>query len=142
MDSDKNRETQRKSTSENNVFFLNRQADLTLAGVPLFLRLKVEQFEDAEQLTTVTGNKALTDPAVFRGKLNMPYVTGFLNASYKETTDLDRNSPANQFRSAMGMNIQGTMSSSATMYANRYPWKEALQLFGAVNGVGAQAPKN
>jgi len=28
------------------------------------------------------------------------------------------------------------------MYANRYPWKEALGLFGAMQGVGAQAIRN
>ena len=39
----------------------------------------------------------------------------------------------------MGMNMVGTMQSSATMYANRYPWKEALKLFGAMDGYGVQA---
>jgi hypothetical protein len=28
-------------------------------------------------------------------------------------------------------NGQGTMQSSATMFANRYPWEEALKFFGA-----------
>lgn len=55
---------------------------------------------------------------------------------------VDRDSPANFFCQSMGMNIQGTMTSSVSMYANRYPWKEALKFFGAIQGYGAQAIKN
>lgn len=44
----------------------------------------------------------------------------------------------NQWRSMPGMNIQGTMTSGVTMFANKYPWKEALSLFGNVSGFGAQ----
>jgi hypothetical protein len=79
---------------------------------------------------------------VFKGVINEAYLNGFLAASYKETTDYDPNSPANQFREAMGLNKQGTMQSSATMYANRYPWQEALKFFGAMQGYGAQTIKN
>jgi hypothetical protein len=38
----------------------------------------------------------------------------------------------------MGMNQQGTMSSSASMFMNKYPWKETLDLFGAHSEYGAQ----
>ena len=48
----------------------------------------------------------------------------------------------NTFRSAMEMNQVGTMQSLASMFANRYPWHEALQLFGAMDGYGAQKIKN
>ena len=142
IDSDRARESRRITTAEHNVFFLNKQGDLTIPGGGLNMRIMAEQFEDVDQLAEVAGNKTLTDPAVFRGKINQAYLSGFLSASYSETTDLDRNSPANQFRAAMGMNIQGTMTSTATMYANRYPWKEALNLFGAMQGVGAQTIRN
>jgi len=106
------------------------------------MRISVDQFEDVDQLAKVAGNKSLTDPAVFKGVINEPYLNGFLNASYQETTNVDPNSPANQLRAAMGMNIQGTMQSSATMYANRYPWQDALKFFGAVQGYGAQKINN
>ena len=142
LDSDKNRETQRKSAAENNVFFLNKQGDLTIPGGGKNMRIMADQFEDVEQLTAMSGNKSLTDPAAFKGVINEPYLAGFLNASYKETTDYDPNSPANIFREAMGMNKQGTMQSSATMFANRYPWRDALKLFGAMNGYGAQKISN
>jgi len=142
FDSDKNREAQRVNNVENNIFFLNKQADLLIANSPNFLRIWVDQFDDVEQLTKVDDNKSLTDPTVFKGIINEPYLNGFLAASYKETTNVDRDSPANVFRQAMGMNIQGTMQSSVSMYANRYPWKEALKFFGAMPGYGAQTIKN
>ena len=141
VDSDKNREAGRVTTAENNVFFLNKQADLTIPGGGLFMRIQVDQFDDVEQLAKSGGNSALTDPAVFKGIINEAYLNGFLAASYKESTSVDRDSPANLFRSAMGMNIQGKMTSSATMYANRYPWQDALKFFGAMKDCGAQKPK-
>jgi len=142
MDADKAREGQRKSTAENNVFFLNKQGDLNIPGGGKFMRISADQFDDVEQLTKAGGNKVLTDPAAFKGIINEPYLNGFLAASYKESTSVDRDSPANLFRAAMGMNIQGTMKSSATMYANRYPWQEALKFFGAMKDCGAQLIKN
>ena len=138
VDSDRNKEAQRITTAENNIFFLNKQADLTIPGGGMYMRIWADDFDDVEQLAEVSGNKTLSDPQIFKGKINEAYLNGFLAASYKETTDFDPNSPANTFRQAMGMNMTGTMTSSATMYANRYPWREALELFGAVEGYGAQ----
>ena len=139
--SDKAVEAKRVTTAERNVFFLNKNGDLTLPGGGLYLSVSADDFEEVEQLAKVEGNKVLKDPAAFKGVINEAYLNGFLAASYKETTNVDPNSPANAFRAAMGMNIQGTMTSSATMYANRYPWEEALKFFGAMEGVGAQMPK-
>ena len=141
-DSNKTKDAARICTSVNNVFFLNKLGDLAIPGGGNFMFVKAEDFDDVEQLTTVKGNQTLTDPAVFKGVINEPYLNGFLAASYKETTNVDPNSPANQFRQAMGMNTQGTMQSSASMFANRYPWKDALKFFGAMNGYGAQTINN
>ena len=41
----------------------------------------------------------------------------------------------------MGMNQTGKMTSSATMFANRYPFDDALKMFGAIKDFGAQLPK-
>lgn len=117
---------------------LNKQADLTIPGGGKFMRIWANDFDDVEQLAKVSGNKTLTDPKIFKGVINEAYLNGFLTASYKETTNYDPNSSANQFRQAMGMNMTGTINSSVTMYANRYPWKEALKFFGAMEGYGAQ----
>ena len=142
VDSDKAKEAERVTTAEHNIFFLNKQGDLLLPGGGMGMRVKAEDFEEVEQLAKVAGNKTLTDPAIFKGVINEAYLGGFLAASYKETTSVDANSPANTFRQALGMNMTGTMESSATMFANRYPWEEALKFFGAVEGCGAQKIKN
>jgi hypothetical protein len=138
VDSPASKEAQRKTTCTNSIFFLNRQADLTIPGGGMYQRIKVEGFEDVEQLAEVEGNVALKDPSVFKGKIDPAYLNGFLNVSYKEKTSYDPNSPQNTFRAAMGMNMVGQMQSSATMFMNRYNFDKALELFGAVEGYGAQ----
>ncbi len=140
IDSNKAREAKRVDTAVNNVFFLNRQTDLCLPGGGMFLRVKADDFDDVEALSKVSGNKTVTDPAIFKGKINAAYLKGFITMQSKQTLSVNYNSVANQFNSALGLNIQGTGKTTATMYANRYPWQEALQLFGAMSGVGAQKP--
>ena len=140
-DSDKARQAKRKESVKNNVFFLNREGDLTLPGGGMMMRISANDFDDVEDLTEVAGNKVLTDAAIFNGKINKAYLEGFLNMKSTTTMSVDYGSAANQFRSAMGMNIQGSGKTTATMFANRYPWKEALSLFGAMKGYGAQLPK-
>ena len=141
FDSDANREAKRHDAVKNNIFFLNRITDLTIPGGGMLTRVKVEDFDDVEAIAESSGNKSLTDPALFKGKIDEPYLNGFLSVSYKETTSYNPNSAANTFRSAMGMNMTGTMSSSVSMYFNRYPWQKALDVFGAVPGCGAQIPR-
>ncbi|MBQ7489659.1 MAG: DUF1565 domain-containing protein [Bacteroidales bacterium] len=141
VDSDKNLEAKRVEVVENNIFFLNRYTDLTLPGGGKFLRVRVQDFDDVDQFATVAGNKPLSDPAIFNGKINAAYLEGFLSMESTTEVSVDYNSSANQFRSAFGMNLQGTGGTKATMFANRYPWEEALELFGAVKGCGAQAIK-
>jgi len=140
-DGNKEREAQRITTSEYNIFFLNRQADLVMPGGGMFMRVWAKDFEDVEQLAEIDGNKSITDTTLFNGKLDEAYLKGFLNVTYSEKVNYDPNSGANQFRAALGMNQVGTMQSSASMYANRYEWKKALELFNAVEGYGAQEPK-
>jgi len=141
IDSDAKREAKRKDSVVNNIFFLNRVTDLTIPGGAMLTRVKVEDFDDVEALYQVKGNRSLSDPSLFKGRIDEAYLNAFLNVSYSETTSYDASSAANTFRSAMGMNMTGTMTSSVTMYANRYPWKKALDVFGAVQGCGAQLPK-
>lgn len=141
IDSPASREAQKVATSEYNIFFLNKHGDLTIPGGGKFLEVKSEDFDDVDLLTTVGNNKTLKDPTILKGKINEAYLNGFMNASYKESTNFDPNSDANTFRQAMGMNMVGTMSSSASMFANRYPFNDALKMFGAVKDYGAQMPK-
>ncbi len=141
IEGDKSREAKKVAESTNNMFFLNKRGDVAIPGGGLFKFVNVEEFEDCEQLTEIDGCVRLNDPSVLKGKINEAYLNGFIGASYKEKTDYDPNSSANQFRAAMGMNQVGTMTSSATMFANRYPFEDALKMFGAIKGYGAQMPK-
>lgn len=140
-DTPKEREAMKVTTSEHNMFFLNKRGDLALPGGGMFMMVNCEDFEEVEQLAEIDGCVRLTDPSILKGKINEAYLNGFINASYKETLNSNPNSPENQFRQAMGVNQTGTMKSSATMFANRYPFEEALKMFGAVRGYGAQNPK-
>ena len=109
----------------------------------LKLRVDEEAFEDMSDfpgMASVEGNVSLKDPAKFKGIINEAYLTAFLNATYTEKTDYDPNSPANVFRSALGINQRGTIQTKVSMYGNRYPLAEVYKLFGAVPGFGAQVP--
>lgn len=120
---------------DHNIFFVNKDKDLHYSPASnTRLRIDAPDFGDLE-FASATGNKN-TIPAEL--KVNKAYLEGYLSARYCEQTDFDRNSPANQWRSAMGMNMQGTMKSSVTMFGNKYPWREAALLFGNVDGYGAQ----
>lgn len=120
---------------DHNIFFVNKDKDLHYSPASnTRLRIDATDFGDLE-FASASGNENKIPEGL---KINKAYLDGYLNARYSEQTDLDRNSPANMWRSMMGMNLQGAMSSSVTMFANKYPWKDALQLFGNIPGYGAQ----
>ncbi|RJP89347.1 MAG: hypothetical protein C4518_10195, partial [Desulfobacteraceae bacterium] len=73
--------------------------------------------------------------------LNKNYFENYLNARYNEEADYDPNSPANILREVHGLNKQGKLITQVSMFANRYPSEDALKLFGANEGVGAQLPQ-
>ena len=116
VDSPAAKEAERVTTCEHSLFFLNRQADLVLPGGGMFLRVRVDDFEDVEQLAEVSGNKAVDDPEdLFGDAINGAYLKGFVKATAENP--------------------------SVKMFANHYPVEDALKLFGAVEGYGAQRPK-
>ena len=128
---------------DKNIFFLNKIADVTAVKSPNILKLRVDEdaFEDMADfpgMASVDGNVSLKDPKAFKGVINEAYLVAFLNATYSEKTDYDPNSPANVFRSALGINQRGTIQTKVSMYCNRYPLNEVYKLFGAVEGFGAQ----
>ncbi len=121
---------------DNNIMFGNKGGDLYYTPASnTKLQLTVDQFGDLE-FASVSGNigEAPNIP------VDNAYMKGFFNARYSETTSYDPNSPQNQWARALGMNQQGTMSSKVSMFMNKYPWKEALKLFGASDKAGAQIP--
>ena len=141
IDSDKNREATRNTVVENNVFFLNRMGDLSIPGGGNFINISSADFSDVEYIDSESGNTTVQDANIFKGKIDEAYLKGFLNASYTAEMQHNPNSAVNTFRSALGMNQIGTMTSKVTMYANRYNWEKALLIFGAMPGYGAQMPQ-
>jgi len=143
---DKGDPKSKKIKLDNNIFFLNKIADVTAVKSPNILKLRVddEAFEDMSDfpgMESVEGNVSLKDPSVFKGIINDAYLTAFLNATYSEKTDYNENSPANVFRAALGMNKVGKITTKVSMYGNRYPLAEVFKLFGAVKTHGAQPIK-
>ena len=141
IDSPASMENGRKVLMDNNRFFMNKQADVTLPGLGTFEYVWVKDFDDLDRFNSAEGNEELKDIASLKNVLNKAYLAGFLNVTYKEKTDYDPNSPANEFRRAMGMNQTMTVQTDVSMFANKYPQDDAVKLFGAVKGFGAQAIK-
>ena len=123
---------------DHNLFLLNKQGDMEFSpGGNTKLNLSVDEFGDLE-FASVEGNTGEIPPGF---PINQAYMEGFLSALYTEDADLDSESPANRMRGSLGLEKRGELTSEVTMYGNRYPCEDALKLFGAVAGVGAQTPQ-
>ena len=116
-------------------------ADLVLpSGGGKWLFLAASQFEDAEQLKEYEGNKEMAADENFIKAIDPAYLKGYMGINIKSSSSYDPNSAANQVNRLFGMNQQGTEIVRASMFANRYPYEKAFDLFGAVSGYGAQRP--
>ena len=123
---------------DNNLFFLNKQSDMQYSPESnTKLNLSADEFEDLE-LASVSDNINEIPKGL---PIDKAYLEGFLSARYTEEEDYDPESPANLMREVFGLNKQGKLTTSVSMFANRYPLAEAIKLFGALDGVGAQEPK-
>ncbi|MEQ8925888.1 MAG: right-handed parallel beta-helix repeat-containing protein [Fulvivirga sp.] len=122
---------------DDNLFFGNKKKDLWFnPGSNVNVQIDAGEFGDLD-IPSAKGN---VNKSVKIG-VDQVYFQGFLNAQYNETTDYDPNSQANLMREAFGLNKQGTINSSVSMYANRYPWKSTLDLVGADGTYGIQPVK-
>lgn len=147
VDSNAAKEAERITSATNNLFFMNRNnmtegaADLVLpSGGGKWLFLAASQFEDAEQLKEYEGNKEMAADENFIKAIDPAYLKGYMGINIKSSSSYDPNSAANQVNRLFGMNQQGTEIVRASMFANRYPYEKAFDLFGAVSGYGAQRP--
>ena len=135
-DSDKAVDAKRKLNIVDNQFFMN-VADMIIPSQSyMWLYVRCEEFEDVEGINE-SGNVELTDEN-FVTKINQPYLKGFANLEKVESSSYNPNSAANQVRRAFGVNQQGSEIVRVTMFANKYPFEEAYNLFGALEGCGAQ----
>lgn len=137
-------EGKKKHTNlDENIFFLNRESDVQMTISPSIAKVRVEDFEDLEGasgIDSIEDNVDLTDPGAFAGRINAMYLNSFLTMKYSESTKLDEGK-CNALRSVMGLPLQGTITTTCDMYANRYPMEDALKLFGAMAEYGAQLPQ-
>ena len=140
-DNTKGLDKTKKIEAKGNVFFLNRQSDAQVTKSPSVVKVRVEDFEDDLEgnygIVTASDNVSLADPKVFNGRLNTPFLKAFLSMKYSESATLDAGK-LNAFRQAVGLPQQGTIVSKVDMFGNRYPLEDALKLFGAMAGKGAQ----
>ena len=135
-------EAKRKTNAYDNVFFMNK-ADLQMpSGGGQWTNIKCEQFEDLDEKTMpkADGNFELKSDDSFVKSIDPDYLEAFAHLKVMSSSTFDRNSAANQYRSAHGMNMQGTSYTRPSMYGNRYKFDEALKFFGAKSGYGAQKP--
>lgn len=128
---------------DNNLIFMNKQAPLLYvepgkSAAGKMERVKIEDMNADLGLSSCKGN---TEKLPKKLPLNKAYFENFLNARYSETADFDPNSPANVMREVMGLPKQGKLTTKVSMFANKYPLNDALQLFGALSSLGAQQPK-
>lgn len=140
---DKVIEAKRVTNIYDNAFFMNA-ADLQLppTGGGKWTNVKVAQFEDLDEsiIPKVEGNFELKQGDSFIQTLDQDYLEGFAKLKVVSSSSFDANSAANQFRQAVGMNMQGSETIRVSMYGNRYNFDKALKLFGAKAGYGAQKP--
>lgn len=128
---------------DNNIIFMNKQAPLLYVEPGTSAAGKMERVKIADVgadlgLASCKNNtETLGEPL----PLNKIYFENYLNARYREVEDYDPNSPANILREVHGLNKQGKLITQVSMFANRYPMEDALKLFGAKAGVGAQLPQ-
>ena len=143
FDNTKGNPKQKTTHLNDNVFFLNRESDVQMTVSPSIAKVRVDDFEDLEGtdgIESIEGNIDLKDPKVFAGRINANYLNAFLSMKYSEKTKLDPDK-CNALRSVFGLPLQGTIKTTCDMYANRYPLDDALKLFGAAEGYGAQLPQ-
>ena len=143
FDNTKGNPKKKTTKLDNNIFFLNRESDVQMTMSPSVVKVRVDSFEDLEEvdgIESIDGNIDLKDPKIFAGRINAQYLNAFLSMKYSEKTKLDPGK-CNALRSVLGLPLQGTITTTCDMYANRYPMEDALKLFGAMDKYGAQLPK-
>ena len=152
IDSNPTNEAARVTSAMDNLFFMNfnqeknymGNADLKLpSGGGMWLFVDASKFEDVEQLNEYKGNKEMPVELIekFTAAIDPAYLKGYLGLNMEKSQNYDRNSGANQLNRLFGQNQQGTEIIRVSMYGNRYPYMKAFDLFGVIDGYGAQMPQ-
>ncbi|MFJ1425045.1 right-handed parallel beta-helix repeat-containing protein [Capnocytophaga canimorsus] len=123
-------------------YFLGNMYDLEICDSSRPINVPASRIEEAEEIgPKYEGNKEMPFNKAFIAAIDAPYLKGFTELKISTTESYDANSSANQLNRFLGLNQQGTSTTRVTMFANRYPWQKARNLFGVVKGYGAQEIK-
>ncbi len=152
IDSNPANEAARVTSAVDNLFFMNftqepyytGNADLKLpSGGGQWLFVDASRFEDVEQLNEYKGNNEMPVEYIekFTSAIDPAYLKGYLSLNITQSQQYDRNSGANQLNRLFGQNQQGTEIVRVSMYGNRYPYMKAFDLYGVIEGYGAQMPQ-
>lgn len=136
-------ESKRKICSAyDNLFFMNK-GDIVLSGTSggKWLYVPGKRFDEVEMLKEFENNRELPANSKFKDFIEPAYLKGFASLKIMTTENYDANSAANLYREAHGLNKRGTSTTRVSMFGNRYNFDEAIKLFGAEQGYGAQMPK-
>jgi hypothetical protein len=142
FDSDKAKEAKRITNAFDNLFFANRMGDICLpSGGGKWNFQYAKNFEEVEQLQKYEGNREVNanETTALEEAISAPYLKGYLGFTMNQSSQYDENSVMNTYRSAHGMNKQGTETVRVSMYANRYPLAEVSKLWSVIGEKGAQA---
>ena len=142
-ESNKAMEAAKVSNLWDNYYFANRR-DLEIAamGAPS-ISVPAARIEEAEQIgPKYEGNVEMPEGNdAFLEAIDNPYLEGYMSLTIMSSQSYNPNSAANQVNRMFGLNQQGSEIVRPSMYCNKYPWEKAKDLFGKVEGYGAQLPE-
>lgn len=122
-----------------NNYFIGNRFDLEICKSSVGINVPAARIEEAEEIgPKYEGNKEMPFNEAFMAAIDAPYLKGVTSLKMSKTESYDANSSANQLNRFLGLNQQGTQIIRVSMFANKYPWEKARELFGAVKDYGAQ----
>ena len=131
-----------KQSNLYNNYFLGNKYDLEICDSSAPINVPASRIEEAEEIgPKYEGNKEMPFDQSFISAIDAPYLKGFTELKISTSENYDANSSANQLNRFLGLNQQGTSTTRVSMFANKYPWEKARNLFGAVKDYGAQTPE-
>lgn len=132
----------KKQSNLYNNYFLNNKYDLEICNNSLPINVPAARIEEAEQIgPKYEGNKEMPLDHNFISAIDDSHLKGYLSLKVVSSESYDASSTANQMNRYLGLNQQGTSTTRVSMFANKYPWAKARNLFGVVRDYGAQIPK-
>lgn len=132
----------KKESNLYNNYFIGNYFDLEICKNSAGINVPASRIEEAEEIgPKYENNKEMPFDQNFISAIDAPYLKGYTELKRSESQSYDPNSSANQVNRYLGLNQQATKTTRVSMFANKYPWEKARDLFGAVKDYGAQKPK-